>query len=171
VTDSFPAMALVRDPAEPDVMHRAPRDPSEALVTWRFGWRMLVEGGVLGAGVLSAFFWTVWQEGAGPRAATVAFVALVLIHPFQAMHCRSERVGWWRLPPNRLVWSSLATLLLLQWLTVSWSPLARLLGTVPLSPDDWLVVTVAVVWPVVLMETVKGWGRQAPLGRVHPTRT
>jgi hypothetical protein len=115
-------MALIRDPAEPDVMRRAPR-------------------------------------------------ALVLIHPFQAMHCRSEQVGWWRLPPTRLVWGSLATLVLLQWLTVSWGPLARLLGTAPLSAADWLVSAVAVVWPVVLMELVKGWGRRAPLGHVHPTPT
>jgi len=169
VTDILPAMALIRDPAEPDVMRRGPRDPSEALVTWRFGWRMLAEGALLGAGVLSAFFWTVWQEGAGPRAGTLAFVALVLIHPFQAMHCRSERVGWWRLPPNRLVWGSLATLVALQWLAVSWSPLARLLATAPLSAGDWLVSAVAVVWPVILMEVVKGWGRRAPLGHPHPT--
>ena len=35
VTDILPAMALIRDPAEPDVMRRPPRGRQDALVTWR----------------------------------------------------------------------------------------------------------------------------------------
>src|SRR5262249_5336978 len=121
VTDIVPAMALIRDPSEPDVMRRPPRDPSEALVTWRFGRRMLAEGPWLAAGVLSAYLWVIWQAGAGPRATTMAFMALVLIHPFQAMNCRSEQFGWWRLPSNPLTWIALVTLVGLQWLSISWS--------------------------------------------------
>jgi Ca2+-transporting ATPase len=156
VTDTLPAVALIRDPAEPDVMRRPPRDPREALLTWWFGGRILGEGALLAAGVLSLYLWAVWQEGPGPRAGTLAFVALVLIHPFQAMHCRSHRVGWWRLPPNRLLWASLAALVGLQVLATSWRPLARLLGTVPLAGSDWLVLSAAVLWPVLLMEVLKG---------------
>jgi len=155
VTDILPAMALIRDPAEPDVMRRPPRDPREPLVTWRLGGRMLAEGGLLAAGVLSGYLWGAWQEGPGPRANTIAFVALVLIHPFQALACRSETVGWWRLPPNRLVWLALVVLAGVQWLTVSWTPLATLLRTAPLGPADWLAVTLAVVWPVALLEGAK----------------
>jgi hypothetical protein len=39
----------------------------------------------------------------------MAFVALVLLHPFQAINCRSDDVGWWRLPPNGLAWGALRT--------------------------------------------------------------
>jgi Ca2+-transporting ATPase len=109
VTDILPAMALIRDPAEPDVTRRPPRDPRDALVTWRFGQRMLAEGALLSAGVLGAYCWAVWREGPGPRATTMAFVALVLLHPFQAINCRSDDVGWWRLPPNGLAWGALRT--------------------------------------------------------------
>ena len=171
VTDILPAMALIRDPAEPDVMRRPPRDPREALLTWRFGGRILGEGALLAAGVLSVYLWAVWQEGPGPRAATLAFVALVLIHPFQAMRCRSDRLGWWRLPPNRLLWASLAALVGLQVLATSWRPLARLLGTVPLAGSDWLVLSAAVLWPVLLMEILKGWHGSAARARsdtAHP---
>jgi Ca2+-transporting ATPase len=155
VTDILPAMALVREPAEPDVMQRPPRDPRLPLVTWSRGLRILVEGACLAAGVLSAYAWVVLQSGPGPRAHTVAFVALVLIHPLQALHCRSTRRHWWRLPPNRLVWVALAVLVAAQWCAVSWSPLTRLLGTVPLAAGDWLIVTAAVVWPVALLEALK----------------
>ena len=70
--------------------------------------------------------WAVWSEGPGPRASTMAFVAVVLIHPFQAMNCRSDRLGWWRLPTNRLTWVSLVTLVCAQWVATSWSALAEL---------------------------------------------
>src|SRR5262249_51068017 len=90
----------VEKDARADLEGNTPRDPREALVTWRFGRRMLAEGAWLAAGVLSAYLWVIWQSGPGPRATTTAFMALVLIHPFQAMNCRSERFGWWRLPAH-----------------------------------------------------------------------
>jgi Ca2+-transporting ATPase len=155
VTDILPAMALIRDPAEPDVMRRPPRGRQNALVTWRLGRRMLAEGALLSAGVLGAYLWTVWEDGPGPRATTIAFVALVLIHPLQAMYCRSEQVGWWRLPPNRLSWAALAALGAVQWAAVSWTPLARLLGTVSLSAGDWGLVTLWILCPVLLLEALK----------------
>jgi Ca2+-transporting ATPase len=155
VTDILPAMALIRDPAEPDVMRRPPRDPRDALVTWRFGRRMLAEGALLSAGVLGAYLWAVWQDGPGPRASTIAFVALVLIHPLQAMNCRSDRLGWWRLPPNGLSWAALAILWAVQCAAVSWAPLAHLLGTVSLSAGDWGLMTLWVLSPVVLLEALK----------------
>jgi Ca2+-transporting ATPase len=157
VTDILPAMALVRDPAEPDVMRRPPRDPRQPLVTWSFGARMAAEAACLAAGVLSAYIWAVLREGPGPRAHTLAFVALVLIHPMQALHCRSTSRVWWHLPPNRLIWAALATLVLVQWAAVSWHPLAGLLGSTPLGAAHWLAVAVAVAWPVVLLEALKRW--------------
>jgi Ca2+-transporting ATPase len=66
VTDILPAMTLIRDPAEPDVMRRPPRDPRAALVTRALGRRMLSEGGLLAAGVLTAYFWVVVPEGRVP---------------------------------------------------------------------------------------------------------
>jgi Ca2+-transporting ATPase len=155
VTDILPAVALIRDPAEPDVMNRRARDPREAMITWRFGRWMLIEGILLALGVLSAYVATVWLHGVGPRANTVAFLAVVLIHPLQAMNCRSELVGWWRLPRNVWTWVALAALVFAQWCAISWPPLARVLGTVPLATSDWVVSILAVLWPVVVLESLK----------------
>jgi len=170
VTDTLPALALVRDPAEPDVMTRPPRDPAEALVTFGFGLRILLEGAILAAGVLSAYIWAAWQDGPGPRATTMAFVAIVLVHPFQAMHCRSRRTPWWRLPVNALSWISLVALALLQWVAVGYPPMNRLLGTEPLALSDWAVVSAAILWPVAVVEAAKAWGWLVPLGHVRPKR-
>jgi Ca2+-transporting ATPase len=155
VTDTLPAMALIRDPAEPDVMRRPPRDPRVALVTWRFGLATIAEGVLLAAGVLGAYLWVVAAEGPGRHASSVAFVALVLVHPLQAMHCRSPHVPWWRLAGNPLMGVSLVALVALQWGATAWAPLAGLLETMPLSAVDWLVVAISVAWPVALLEVVK----------------
>jgi Ca2+-transporting ATPase len=159
VTDILPAVALIRDPAEPDVMKRPARDPGEAMITWQFGRRMLVEGLLLALGVLSAYGVTVWLHGEGPRANTVAFLAVVLIHPAQAMNCRSVRVRWWRLPPNPWIWAALAALVFAQWWAIYWTPLARVLGTVPLAASDWIVSILALLWPIAVLEALK---RSAP---------
>jgi P-type Ca2+ transporter type 2C len=159
VTDILPAVALIRDPAEPDVMRRPARDLGEAMITWHFGRRMLVEGLLLALGVLSAYGVTVWLHGEGPRANTVAFLAVVLIHPLQAMTCRSERVRWWRLPQNPWIWAALAALVFAQWCAIYWTPLARVLGTVPLATPDWIVSIFALLWPVAVLESLK---RSAP---------
>jgi len=169
VTDILPATALIRDPADDDVMGHPPRDPGEALVTWRSGARILAEGGLLAAGVLSTYLWTVWREGPGAPAGTMAFMALVLIHPFQAMSCRSERLNWWQLRPNPWVPLSLLALFALQWLAIEWGPLARLLGTRPLSGTNWLVLVLGVLWPVALLEALKAWGRFTTLRPAYPT--
>ena len=169
VTDILPAAALIRDPADADVMQRPPRDPAEALVTWRSGARILGEGALLAAGVLSTYLWTVWREGPGASAGTMAFMALVLIHPFQAMSCRSDRLNWWQLRLNPWVPLSLLALFALQWLAIEWGPLVRLLGTRPLTGADWLVLAVGVLWPVALLEAIKAWGRFTTMRLAYPT--
>jgi P-type Ca2+ transporter type 2C len=161
VTDILPAVALIRDPADHDVMRRGPRDPAEALITWRFVARVLGEGALLAAGVLSVYL---WNDGLDARASTMAFTALVLIHPLQALNCRSDRLNWWQLRPNWWIPLSLLVLLGTQWLTLEPGPLARLLGTVPLTSADWLVLALGVLWPVMVMEVRKAWARAITLG-------
>ena len=73
------------------------------------------------------------------------------------MSCRSDRLAWWRLPPNRVSWLAVVALVGLQWMTVSVPPVTRLLGIVPLDGGDWLAVLVAVLWPVVALEVAKIW--------------
>jgi hypothetical protein len=58
---------------------------------------------------------------------------------------------------NRLVWAALVTLAVVQWAAASWTPLAGLLGSMPLGAADWMTVAVAVTWPVALLEGLKRW--------------
>jgi hypothetical protein len=47
--------------------------------------------------------------------------------------------------------------------------LSRLLSTAPLAVGDWGVLAAGVLWPVVVMEIIKG-SRARLLGQVRPTR-
>ena len=53
------------------------------------------------------------------------------------------------------MWAALAALVLAQWCAISWLPLGRILGTVPLAPSDWAVAILAVAWPVLVLEALK----------------
>jgi P-type Ca2+ transporter type 2C len=158
VTDIAPAVALIRDPAEPDIMRRRPHAPGAALVSWRAGGAMMIEGMLLSAGALSAYVFGIWQYGVGAHAGTLAFLTLVLLHPFQALNCRSQSMVWWRLPANRLIWASVVVLAIVQWLAIAPTALAALLQTAPLSAADWVVATACAVWPVAVMQLRK-WAR------------
>jgi Ca2+-transporting ATPase len=155
VTDTVPAVALIRDPAEPDIMRRPPHAPGAALVSWRAGAAMLLEGVLLSGGALTAYAWGIWQYGVGAHAGTLAFLTLVLLHPFQALNCRSQTRVWWRLPPNPLIWVSVITLAAVQWLATGPTPLAAVLQTAPLSVVDWLAATACAMWPVAAMQFAK----------------
>jgi magnesium-transporting ATPase (P-type) len=101
----------------------------------------------------------IWQYGVGAPAGTLAFLTLVLLHPFQALNCRSQTTVWWRLPANRLIWASVAILAIAQWLAIAPTPLAAILQTAPLSAADWGVATACAVWPVAVMQLRKWSGR------------
>jgi Ca2+-transporting ATPase len=170
VTDILPAVALIRDPAEPDIMRRPPHATGTTLVSWPAWMQTFLEGLLLSAGALTAYVWGVWQYDLGMRAGTLAFLALVLLHPFQALNCRSTRVAWWRLPPNRLIWISLIVLAAVQWVAIAPTPLARVLQTAPLSPLDWLVATGCALWPATAMQLWKVWrggARRQPMPPVE----
>jgi hypothetical protein len=74
----------------------------------------------------------------------VAFTALVLIHPFQAMSC-SRRLNWWQLRSIPWVPLSLIAVFGLHWLAIEYASLAGLLGTAPLTRADWIVLVFGVL--------------------------
>jgi hypothetical protein len=49
-----------------------------------------------------------------------------------------------------------------QWLAVSWTPLVSLLRSHALSAGDWVLVALAVAWPMMVLEGLKVWrGRRS----------
>jgi len=93
-TDGFPALALVMDPADEDVLRRPPRAPAEPMLGRR-EWTNIVWTGALQAAVtLSVFIWALRTRDLG-EARNLAFTTLVFGELFRSFASRSATKVFW----------------------------------------------------------------------------
>ena len=165
-TDTLPALALGREPAEPGLMERVPRRRAESVIVRSMLWRNWGFMGMISAVlVLAGYFWTLrvggWRPGAptGPssplhhlyqQATTVTWLGIVACQVGTAFAVRTERASTWTVG-----WLSNRPLLLaigfeiVFALTIAYTPqLHGIFGTAALSPAQLLVVVPfpLVVW-------------------------
>ena len=165
VTDIFPAMALALEPSAEGVMKAAPRDPKQPLMTARFGWLIVWQGGLLAGCTLATFALGMrWYgaQGVGLRhAETLAFMTLALAQVFHAFNARSRRQSVFsaRLFSNVWLWAATLICVLLQVAAVYVPPLRSILKTTLLSATDWGVITLGALAPVAVVELVKAMQR------------
>jgi Ca2+-transporting ATPase len=158
VTDVFPALALAMEPPEPDVMGRPPRDPKSAILSPWFLSSVVTFSLLITSATLGVFVWALEVKQAElSYAVTLAFMTLALAQLFHVFNARSARpvVFGRRLFRNRYVWAALALTIGLQVATVYTPLLSRVLGTYPLSPNDWLVVLAASLMPLIIGQMLK----------------
>jgi Ca2+-transporting ATPase len=156
VTDTFPALALAVEPAEPDLMRRPPRDPQEAILSRPFLARIAFYAVLIAAATLAAFV-VALRAGDATRAGTVAFMTLALA---QALHLGNARSTAAVLHPRHALsnpWAlgSVALVVALQALAMHLPGLARVLRVLPLNTSDWALVLVAAAVPAVVGQAIK----------------
>ena len=155
VTDTFPALALALEPADPDVMKRRPRDPAAALLSRRFLLRILQSAGILTASTLAAFVWGLQSDP--DRAVTLCFMTLAL---GQILHLGNARSRGAVLEPgralaNRWALAAVALSMGLQLLTVLLPGLRTILHIVVPTATEWLVIAVCSAAPAVIGQLLK----------------
>jgi calcium-translocating P-type ATPase len=165
-TETLPAVALGREPAEPGVMERRPRPRTEGVIRRAMlvrAWLFL--GAVSAVLALGAFFFTLRRAGWSPgddvsqgtplhhdylKATTMTFAAIVVCQIGTALAARTERaslrsIGLFSNP--LLLWGFLFEVAFLA--AVVYVPfLQDAFGTAPLGPQDWLLLAPlpAIVW-------------------------
>ena len=108
-TETLPALALGREPAEPDVMSRPPRDPREGVVTREMLFRAWLLMGLVSAALVMGAFLAVllgagWRpgdpvgegtalHGAYVEATTVTFLGIVACQVGTALAARTRRAS------------------------------------------------------------------------------
>ena len=99
VTDGLPALALVMDPVDRDILHRPPRRPEEPMLGAP-EWRLIVAVGLLHAAITLAVF--VWALGTRDlaEARTLAFSTLVFGQVLSSLGFRSRRRLYWEVGPS-----------------------------------------------------------------------
>ena len=155
VTDTFPALALAVEPAEPGVMRRRPRDPQEAILSASF-LRGVAFYALLIGGVTLAAFLLIGARDAG-AGRTAAFMTLALS---QALHLGNARSRSAVVSPARAIanrWALGAVLLVigLQVVVVVVPGLRTTLGLAPLGIEAWLGIFVLSLVPATVGQVLK----------------
>ena len=158
LSDIFPGLALSMEPAEPEVMRRPPRDPSERIVTRSALLQMGRESLIITGGALASLGYGLWRYGPGPVSGTLAFQTLTTAQLLHALSCRSPESVLWgerQRPANPYLRAALIGSLALQLLTLVVPGLRRLLGTQPLGLLDLGVVAATAGLPLLINEALK----------------
>jgi Ca2+-transporting ATPase len=156
VTDVFPALALAVEPAPKDIMKQPPRSSRTTLLSRPFlilvGW----QSAMLGALALAAYIWSLNKYGPGPHSRTIALFTLIGVQLGHTFNCRSRtRSALEGLFRNPFIWVAVVVVVLLQLCAAYFSPLAAVLGTVPPSAIDWLVIISCGMITIAIVELVK----------------
>ena len=156
VTDGLPALALVVDPPEEDVLQRPPRHPDEPMLG-RAQWRFIVTTGLLQAAMtLGVFVWALRARDLS-EARNLAFSVLVFGELFRAFAARSTTRVFWEVGAFTNV-RLLAVVLfsVLVQLGIHHIPAAQAAFEIsPLSAADCALTLLAALGPVTVIEVGK----------------
>lgn len=140
VTDGFPALALAVEPAEPNVMNRAPHDPQESIFARGLGAYMIRIGIVFSIISIALMEWAYYHAQANPgnpeRWKTMVFTTLCLAQMGHAIAARSHSQMAWQISPfsNPFVLVAVVLTTVLQLMLIYVEPLRNFFGTHLLSP-------------------------------------
>lgn len=156
VTDGLPALALVVDPPEEDVLQRPPRHPDEPMLG-RAQWRFIITTGLLQAAMtLGVFVWALRVRDLS-QARNLAFSVLVFGELFRAFAARSETRVFWEVGAftNVRLLAVVLFSVLLQ-LGIHYIPAAQAAFEIfPLSAADCALMLLAGLGPVTVIEVGK----------------
>ena len=156
VTDGLPALALVIDPPEADVLQRPPRHPDEPMLG-REQWRYIIMTGLLqAAATLGVFIWALKARDL-PEARNLAFSVLVFGELFRAFAARSTTRVFWEVGAFSNLWLlGVVVFSVLMQLGMHYLPAAQAVFQIgPLSAADCGLTLLVALGPVTVIEMSK----------------
>lgn len=183
-TETLPALALGREPAEPGLMTRPPRRIGQSVVTRDMLWRAWGSLGLVSAVLVMGAFFSLWRAGWHPGdptgegtalhhayliATTATFAGIVMCQVGTALAARTDRASLRRVGffSNPLLLVGIAFELLFTAVLVWVPPFQGVFGTAPWPGE---VIGIIAVFPLIV------WGsdelrRHAIRHRsAHPSR-
>lgn len=120
ITDSLPALALGTEPAEDNLMKRAPRSASDGVFAGGVGFDVVYQGLLVTALTLAAYFIGermqngAWLVANSTDGTTMAFLTMSMAEIFHSFNMRSQRQSVFGMPhENKFLWGAAALSLLL----------------------------------------------------------
>ncbi len=167
VTDSLPALALAFDPANSDIMKRKPVKPGKGVFTKGMTLRVLYQGTMIGILTLIAFFIglaTTTEAVNGLTldqtkievGQTMAFLTLALSELVHVFNVRNNNLSLFKTKVfnNGKLLLAIGGSALLMVLIVAIEPL-REIFSIPVIPDNILVLTGIIFAPILIVEIFK----------------
>ena len=145
IMDGPPAVSLALDSPRPGLMQEPPRARNIPLLPFLRLVKILMFGLTMMVGTLSVLYYGI-VSGYESRAVTLAFTTFVLFQFFNIFNARVEEGSAIniRFFDNKMLWLSLAVVVLLQVLAIHWAPFRSLFNVTALTSRDWLIaITVA----------------------------
>ena len=108
VTDCFPALALGMEKAEPDIMHRKPRDAKAGVFAGGMGVDIVYQGLMVSVLTLVSYFIghaLAGDAANGDHGMTMAFLTMSMAEIFHSFNMRSQRGSIFKLgSQNKVLW-------------------------------------------------------------------
>jgi Ca2+-transporting ATPase len=157
VTNGFQDVALAFEPGEKDVLHRKPRPAGERMLSSLMIQRTLVMGTVMGLGTLFIFYLEMSAGIPLKAARTVALTTMVFFQFYQAFNCRSETLSVFEMNPlgNPFLFVSMIGAFFAHLAVLYVPPLQYVFRTVPLTPQQWLLIAVISTSVLIVVELDK----------------
>ena len=138
VTDGFPAIALAVDPIDPNIMSRAPRNPSAPILSWYFTVQLFLISFVIALGALAACHFGL--STSARLGHTMTFTTLIVLEFVRIAIVRGQyHVGifsnWWLI-------IALIGSFVLQLGVIYMPSLQKIFRTTPLGITEWIVIGV-----------------------------
>jgi Ca2+-transporting ATPase len=156
VTDGLPALALVVDPPDQEVLERPPRDPAERILT-REAWIRIGGSAAVEGIVVIGMYGMALRLGDLETARTIAFSTLVMSELLRAFAARSRSRVFFEVGAfGNMALLGVVVLSGFVQVALTHIPATReLLHLVPLSPLQWAGIMAAALVPVTTLELGK----------------
>jgi Ca2+-transporting ATPase len=159
VTDSFPALALGMEPAEPGIMGLPPRRKEEGIFITGMKRSIFIEGFFIGALTLIAFVIGSTGNGSVEQGRTMAFATLSFSQLFHVFNFRSIKETIFRpgMKPNHFLWGASLLSGGVQAIVMLIPPLQKVFKVTPLDGEHWLWVLALAMATIPLVELWKAF--------------
>ncbi len=168
ITDTFPAIALGMEEAEPDIMRRPPRRPKESIFADGLGVDMAIEGLIIAALTIFSYFaghrltFGSWAVAQSPAGMTMAFLTLAMTEIFHAFNMRSRRLSLFSQQRQNLwLWGTLAFSLAMTAAVVFVPFLRTAFDFAPITFVDYLTAMAIAIVVIPVVELLKVIERRA----------
>ena len=162
VTDSFPALALGMEKAEPGIMKRKPRSAKAGVFSDGLGADVAYQGLMVSLLVLISYFVGhfmesgMWEIANSEHGTTMAFLTMSMAEIFHSFNMRSQRGSIFKLGShNKALWFAAVGALLATTLVSEIPFLAGAFGFAPVSLVEYAVAIGIGVLVIPIVEIVK----------------